>query len=223
MRKVLCYSVWLTSKAPNQHKQKLYIPGLLNNLELAKIVFPDWEVWVYVGKTSIHKDVKDKIKSNCTKMIEFDDTLPFWGAGVRFLPAGDKSIDYFFPKDADASLCWKEKACVDEWIKSGKDWLNMRDSPNHCKWPMIAQLWGCKGGLIDFEKEVKEYYKKNNKWYWDQCFLRDIVWPIAKKDCLDFDSNKLKDWGTKMLDFPPHKESKEYPRVGMSIIRNNHL
>jgi len=76
---------------------------------------------------------------------------------------------------------------------------------------------------VGFEKEVKEYYKKNDKWWWDQCFLRDVVWPIAKKDCLDFDSNKLKDWGTKMLDFPPHKASKIYPRVGMSIIRNDHL
>lgn len=226
--KVLCFSIYLATNrihARSKIKKKDYIKGLFNNLELAKVIYPDWEVWVYVGKNTIDQETKDKIKKEVDKVIEFDDTNSFVGMRVRFIPAGNKDIEYFCSKDVDSSLNWKEKAAVDAWIESGKDWLTMRDAPIHCNWPMIAQMWGCKGGLINFEEELNNYFNERNinSWHGDQEFLRDVIWPVAKENCLDFDSHKLKDWGTKMIDYPKHKDDKDYPHIGSSIIRNAHI
>jgi len=147
-------------------------------------------------------------------MIEFDDSNDYYGTMARFFPISDPEIDYVYVKDADSSITWKEKKAIDEWIKSGKGFLVCKVKNE--AWPIIAQLWGSKRGIIKNTKEkVEKFLKTNeNRWCMDQEFLRDFVWPIAKSDCIRFGDKD--EWG-KTLPFPDLKEDKGVA-CGLTVI-----
>ena len=161
-----------------------YVVGMLKNVELAKKIYPDWEVWIYYAKT-------DEAALNTTDAVLINmegSKLP--GRIWRFLP----NVESLIVRDSDSRLSMRERLAVDEWIASGKSLHVMRDHPHH-KFAMLAGMWGIKSGDYSVEAKVYDWCKNDESWgnmqydNADQRFLRDVIYRDFKGDMMVHESS----------------------------------
>jgi hypothetical protein len=120
----------------------------------------------------------------------------FW----RFLAFTDNSATRVISRDADARLTPRDKAAVEEWMKSKWLFHTMHDHKYHHKWPILAGMFGAVGGLLHprviqelFPPETQAVPARNStpaqtasqEWWADQDWLRDRVWPLVKNVTLE--------------------------------------
>jgi hypothetical protein len=169
IKKIISFSLW-----GNNPK---YTIGAIRNAELAKEIYPDWICRFYVGE-----DVADEIKTSLldlnSEIVEMggsDWNGMFW----RFFAAD--SDDIVISRDTDSRLGQREKAAVDEWLASDKDFHIMRDHPYHAT-AILGGMWGCRNGILKGIKQMIHNYdvrEFNNKYQVDQNFLREVIYPIV--------------------------------------------
>ena len=175
MTKIISYSLW--------GDDTRYTLGAIRNAELAREIYPDWEVWMYVSE-NLSKDIQNQLLDlNCTlvKMQGEDWTGMFW----RFYAAAKRNVT-MISRDVDCRLSYREKAAVDEWLASDKDFHIMRDHPYHGT-EILGGMWGCRNGILSNIKELVEDYDKGNYWQIDQEFLKFIVYPIVRESAFVHD------------------------------------
>ena len=137
--KIISFSLWGDNPK--------YTVGAIRNAELAKQIYPDWICRFYLGQS-----VPDKIvwlleaMQNVElvhKPVDGDWTGMFW----RFEPASEEDVEVMISRDTDSRLNMREKAAVEEWLKSDKRFHIMRDHPFH-KFPVLGGMWGAKKGVL---------------------------------------------------------------------------
>jgi hypothetical protein len=187
MKKVISFSLY---QAPSEWEQKMntiykkYILGLIENIKLINLYYPDWYIYLYHNDTIDESDfsVLYKYKNFESKLIT-DKSLN--AMQWRFLPHDDESVELFISRDADSRVTERELVSVQEWIESGKVLHIMRDHPHH-NYKILGGMWGMRRQKdFDMANECINYNKKNNysienDWYdkwWDMNFLRDIIYP----------------------------------------------
>lgn len=160
-----------------------YINGAVRNARIAAGIYPKWRCRFHCS-SGVPENIIAALRSAGAEIIIMDgDDGLFW----RFLPAGDINIGYFISRDTDSVLNVREKAAVDEWIASGKDFHIMRDHYYHGM-PMMGGLWGCKGGAIpDITDKIDKWSPRNN-YNDDQKFLAQMIWPHIQGRCMCHDS-----------------------------------
>lgn len=159
MNKIISYSLW-----GNNPK---YTQGAIKNIELAKIYFPDWKIYLYLSTNTNFIYESDNLEIIYRTENQSQDGC-FW----RF-EACD-SDDIVIIRDLDDRLSERHKFVVDEWLNSDKKLHIIKDHPNHT-YPIMAGLWGCRYGLL--KGITKQISKWENKNYYttDQEFLRKIL------------------------------------------------
>lgn len=176
MTKIISFSLW--------GQDPKYTVGAIRNAELASEIYPGWTCRFYTGE-----DVTDEIKSQLldlkSEVVEMGganwDGL-FW----RFFAAKENTM---ISRDTDSRLDLREKAAVDEWLASDKDFHIMRDHPYH-RIEVLGGMWGCRNGILDNIKEMIHDYdmgEYSNKYQVDQNFLRDVIYPIVKDNSMVHD------------------------------------
>lgn len=185
-----------------------YCETAVINTQLAKEIYPEWTCRFYIDET-VPAEIVSRLRNNGAQVIYVDEEQRkisglFW----RFYVFDDENVQCFVIRDADSLLSYKEKAAVDEWLKSGKWFHIMRDAYNHSEL-ILAGMWGgYRGGLQNMQDIVKEHFaqiKVFNKTI-DQVFLRQIIWPTVQQSVLVHDNF--------MLD----PESKVYPEYSLSDL-----
>lgn len=160
-----------------------YVVGALKNVELAKDIYPDWEVWIYYAQTD-----EEALMGTDAKLFNMEGSqLPgmFW----RFLP----KVDRFIVRDTDSRLSTREKLAVDEWVASGKSLHVMRDHPHH-RQTIMGGMWGIAAGDYSIEARVYSWCKNDECWGHlhfsnaDQRFLREVVYNDFKNDMIAHES-----------------------------------
>ena len=200
MKKIISFSLW--GNAP------MYTIGAIRNADLALSIYPDWVCRFYVGTSTpeeIIKQLESKSNSEIIRMKEAGDwTGMFW----RFYAAdGD---DIVISRDTDSRLNLREKAAVDEWLFSDKDFHIMRDHPYH-NTEILGGMWGARNGIL--KGLIINSFVKGNYWQIDQNFLRDKVYPIVYNNTMTHDEFFVK------KPFPTKRIEKEF--VGMAFDENN--
>jgi len=112
--------------------------------------------------------------------------------------------DRFCSRNIDSRLSTREKAAVDEWVQSNKQFHVMRYHPLHSKVPMMCGTW-CSTTLPTMEKllvDVDHRIDFSNTSSW----LNTMIWPMAQQNVLQHDSFSCDKFGGGRL-FP-------VPRVG---------
>jgi len=172
MKKVICFSLW-----GNDYR---YNGGSLQNVDLAKIYYPDWICRFYIGKSTPTRLVEELKSNSNVEIIEVDDVCNWTGMFWRFLAASDTTVDVMISRDADSRLTKREKVAVDEWIKSDYYFHIMRDHPYHSV-PILGGMWGVKRGILNDIDKVIEKYQKGDFLGVDQNFLAEHIYPIVSK------------------------------------------
>jgi hypothetical protein len=160
-----------------------YCVGAIRNAQLAKKVYPGWEVWVYCG-TSVPKEIIDELVENNAKIILKDENEGEWtGTFWRFEAISESEVDIVISRDTDSRLTPREKDAVEEWLSTDKLFHVMRDHPAHST-EILAGMWGAKKPILsDMIYLIKSYTKGNFKQD-DQKFLKQVVWPrVAYTTC----------------------------------------
>jgi len=178
MSNIISFSLW--------GSESFYFNGCIENIELAKEIYPGWTVRFYCD-SKVDKSFLDKLESKGAQVIVMDTITNNWeGLFWRFMPASETNVDVFISRDIDSRLNYREKAAVDEWLVSDKKLHCMRDHLEH-NVPILGGMWGCKKGLIpDIGAEVASWGKYDYKGC-DQDFLRERIWESFRSEAIVHD------------------------------------
>src|SRR5688572_3234864 len=140
MKKLISFSLWGDSE--------LYCQGALDNIEAAKIYYPDWICRFYVAEDCpalmdlVHADC-EVVKMPATRGIDRreegtwvwrkEHTGMFW----RFLAISDPNVERVCFRDTDSLVGPRDKAAVDAWIESGAIAHRMHEVKEHWNAPIM--------------------------------------------------------------------------------------
>lgn len=204
MRNVIGFSLW--------GEQEHYYFGALENIELAKIYYPDYECLFYISNAEYKNElIKSYIRDieAKAKVIYFDSKDDYEGMFVRFLPALENDVNVFLSRDCDSRLNIREQYAVNDWLKNTNYPFHiMRDHRDHLT-EILGGMWGCRGDILkDLQKYLNEWtdYSKKGK---DQEFLTAHIWPLIQNNHVAHDD--AYDY-TKL-------PAKQYPWAGYGDVR----
>ena len=176
--KLITFSLWGTSLK--------YLVGAIRNAELAKELYPDWVCRYYVA-SSVPFGYVHKLKSfDNVEVVEKSEFGDWTGMYWRFEPASESGVDAMISRDVDSRLNEREKAAVDEWLKSDKGFHIMRDHPWH-RYPILGGMWGCKKDVIPNIKDLINNSNKRDSYGTDYEFLAEVVMPLIKSNAMIHD------------------------------------
>lgn len=117
--------------------ESIYLRGMIQTAKQAYLVYPDWELRFYHDE-DVPSDILRTLASlKNVRLVDVIQEFPQWVANQvhprswRFLVASDPSVEIYVVRDADSRPSTREKAAVDEWIRSGLSFHIMRDHPYH--------------------------------------------------------------------------------------------
>jgi len=203
MKKIIAFSLW-----GNNPK---YTIGALYNAELTTEIYPGWVARFYIGQ-STSANVSRKLEKLGSEIVLMNEPGDWKGMFWRFYPAGEEGVEVMLSRDADSRLNLREKAAVDEWLASDKDFHIMRDHPAHDA-PIMGGMWGARGTILKDIKKMIDEYQKGDFWQVDQNFLREKIYPLIK------DKSFVHDEFFEKKPFPTERQNKEF--VGDVFDENN--
>lgn len=166
-----------------------YLVGMQRNLELAKEIYPDWQVKIYFNDT-VPLEFIESIDGKA-QLIEVRSDYSIPGMMWRFYPNNDPDVERFIIRDADSRLSLREREAVDEWVESGRRLHVMRDHIHHGNNITTLPVMGGMIGLVcdinfNMGAEILTYARGNDlfKRLVDMYFLRDVIYPRYKNDML---------------------------------------
>ena len=177
-----------------------YIKGMEENIKLAKVHFPDWQVRIYYNETVPDKYIKiyQSMGANMVKCVNLGINKMNWeGMFWRWLPLDDKNVKFWVSRDADSRLSKREADIVKQWMDSGKTLHCIRDHRCHMHC-IMGGLFGINNETFHNQYKFKEVtqiirelygYYKERPYNVDQIFLNDQLWYLLKNDVIAHISN----------------------------------
>jgi len=199
MKKIISYSLW--GDLP------LYTVGAISNAKLAKEIYPGWICRFYIHAPSVPSWVVDELKKqNNVEIVFYNNNVGWAGMLYRFYPATENDVEVMLSRDTDSRLTLREKACVDEWLRSTKNLHVIRDTCVHQS-QMMGGLWGTRNGYLKWIKPyidnfLNQFNDGTARKGCDQDFLNSRVYLYAVGD-LDENGNVI----NKLSGFNPNQIS----------------
>jgi hypothetical protein len=168
-----------------------YTVGALKNALLAPTVYPGWTCRFYIGASTPPAVVESLRRLDHVEVVLRDEPGD-WRASVwRFLPASEPDVEVMISRDTDSRLSARERAAVDEWLASDRDFHIMRDHPFHTRWAILAGMWGVRGDRLRAIRALldERFYDQPGHYAWgvDQHFLARAVHPLVRRTALVHD------------------------------------
>ena len=197
-KKVISYSLFLPDDQKGQDIPEFLLGGLLANLRLAEVFYPEWVVRVYVlnlNETQIdqvlHLDDKrlEVVKCYDNSPLNLGNTAR--KMYTRFLAVDDPTVEYGMIRDLDSRPNIRELLAVNEWIASGLGFHALRDHAYHII-PIMGCSFGARKGTIAMTEVMKRALSDHPKdvpgcCADDQNFLTSYVWNMVKDNAIDHD------------------------------------
>jgi hypothetical protein len=213
---LIAYSLWGDSPK--------YTVGAVKNAILARQYYPGWTCRFYVD-TRVPDEVLIELdgfeNTEIVEMgVESDWRALFW----RFQPVAEESVEVLLSRDTDSRFSAREKAAVDEWLGSDKDFHIMRDHPFHSRWPILGGIWGVRKGLLTNMSKLVDSFMRDDcpsQWGVDQFFLGKVVHPqVRRKALVHDDLSPALEWDnlSERRNFPVPREG--YNFVGQVFDEN---
>ncbi len=185
--KVISFCLW--------GSETRYNIGLIKNIKLASIFYPDWICWVYIHYL-VSKDIFNFLLTcDNVKIITINDTsiTPTKFMLYRFLPILSYDVKYFISRDVDTRIQPREVLAVNEWLESNKSLHIMRDHPQHFP-KILGGMYGikCTDELsnLNWIDTIDYFFRVNDNKKDDQDFLVTYIYSKFYNDRIIHDEIK---------------------------------
>lgn len=206
MKKIISFSLW-----GNNPK---YLIGALKNADLAQNFYKDWECYFYCNKDVPTKIIESLGQRKNVKIYIEDGDSDWTFSTKRFFPMSEEGVERVIFRDTDSRIGNREVAAIKEWEKSDCAAHIMRDHPYHGGFPILAGMFGIKGGVVKNIKKLLELNKNvKMQYHYDQIFLANFIYPLIE------DSKLIHDEYFEINRFPTDRDGKEY--VGKPYDEND--
>lgn len=192
-----------------------YIDGAIANARIAKEIYPEWTVVFYIDPSEMPNDKIEVLRSlGADVRLHRDYNNPF----ARFLIADDPQFERFIVRDCDSRLNLRERAAVEEWMKSGVMMHGMRDHFYH-DFPVMAGMWGARRGFLkgkNMEALYRDGWHSLHEYTSDQHFLTWLVnTVVGQENFMSHDSYHCKRFANS-IGFPTERDPTHF--VGQRVL-----
>jgi hypothetical protein len=180
-----------------------YYPGMLENVELIRVYFPDWKVYVYYAP-DVTEGIIESLKSSSNVVLRPTGETGAINMIYRFYAIDEPGVDTMMVRDADSRVHWKDRWAIREFISSDYNAHTIRDNKEHTS-KMMGGLWGIRKSMgINIQAEYLRY--KDNAVEkllgHDQDFLNECIYPKIRRTLLVHYSNNRAILGEIAIEFP---------------------
>jgi len=120
--------------------QQFYTVGAIENVKLCSKIYPGWNPVVYVDE-AVPSYAISELRNHGALIINGSHNISRNKRTWRFSAVLIKDAEKVIFRDADSRVSFRESACVNTWLDSGKALHIMRDHPYHANW-IMAGMWG---------------------------------------------------------------------------------
>jgi hypothetical protein len=146
-----------------------YYTGLLENIELVKQYYPDFDIVVYKGECDPNWVLPEGVTIDNTNRRGPINAL------LRYIPLNYAEVG--FVRDADSRIDARDRWCIDEFLKSDKSFHTIRDHYWHAS-KLMAGTFGWKRPMTVMLPTHEVDYG------FDEHFLAQAVYESVKSDML---------------------------------------
>jgi len=182
----------------------LYYNGLLENIRLASMFFPTWNVYVYLGSDVTHSMRNILAECSQVRIYETNEVGPI-NMIHRFFAIDEPDVDVMFVRDADSRIHWKDRWAIRNFIANPQYRGHLiRDNKSHnvC---IMGGLWGIRktaGIVVRDEYEHFITHPRDHGAGYDQSFLAERIYPRLLGNVLVHHSYGLVYPGETGVEFP---------------------
>ena len=198
MKKIISYSLW-----GNNPK---YTEGAINRVKEAKQLLPDYICRFYLYD-SVPLQIRNELIKLKSEVIDITGKGDWTGMFLRFYPASENDIDIMLSRDCDSEITIREVEAIRQFEQSDKSFHIMRDHPWH-NIEILGGMWGSKKGSINNIKQLINNWKQEDRWQTDQEFLKYIIYPLIKNNCMSHD--EFFNYESHKLNFPTKRIYDEF-------------
>src|SRR5262249_23762414 len=147
-----------------------YLVGAIRNAELAPKIYPGWRCRFYCAASVPAETIETLSAMPHVELVHIPEPGGWRATLWRFYPASEPEVSVMISRDTDSRLNQRERAAVEEWLSSDRDFHVMRDHPHHDV-PILAGMWGVRHGLLADMRALIGAYNGGDVWRVDQDFL----------------------------------------------------
>ena len=152
---------------------------MIKNVELIHQYFPDWFIYIWVGD-GVPEDILFTLheKKNVELLPTNENGLV--NMSYRFFSIDFPDVEVMCVRDADSRVNERDKACIEDFVHSDKQFHILRDHPNHHH-PIMGGMWGIKKEYMNISLQTafntwKETNKSTEFWN-DMDFIKSFFYP----------------------------------------------
>lgn len=170
---------------------RYYVP-LIENLKLALQYFPDWKVWIHVGR-DVDPAYIDVLRSYSNTVLCLTGVTGPANMILRFYTIDDPSVDVMFVRDADSLIHWKDQWAIRRFLETSHCVAHtIRDHKQHAA-RIMGGLWAIrKSAGLNIQEQYQVYLRNPTDLgvAHDQNFLSAHIYPLVKDRLLVHYSNE---------------------------------
>jgi hypothetical protein len=186
MKKIIVYSIF--------GQEEFYRKGLIDNLKIIDVMFPDFVTRIYADAT-LPADFVRTLEGPNVEIVIKKSEYPYHGLLWRFLPLLEPEV-FSVIRDCDQRLTERDRWMYDDFHSTGRNYFVIRDLPG-CKSPLMAGGWGFQG-IKEGVQVVKlwDEWRKSQKllpggYLWDQGFLGKKIYPKIRHQLTTYTDHVL--------------------------------
>lgn len=169
-KKIISFSLYGTNTPYS--KTRGFYKGILVNYHLAKTIYPDWIIRVYMPYDEPAHLINELAQFTDIEIVLVDTNICL--RALRFLPYDNSDVAVWLSRDLDSVVNAREKAAVDDWLTnhSTKELHIMTDNSQHY-WTIAGGMFGVQNNIsnrsvstsiVDFILQFSNKVSDNNNY-----------------------------------------------------------
>ena len=167
--------------------EKKYCLGMVKNLEQIKVLFPGYNVWIYLGN-DVPQEYIDIYKSFENVTLLFHDFTGRRITAYRYLVL-DKEYDSIIVRDSDSRFGERDIWCISNFMKSKYRISTIRDHPWQGR-PLMAGQTMFKyisfPNITEQNKLFSSSLKDKDRYQNDQDFIEQVIFNKFKHETISY-------------------------------------